>query len=152
MHGVYQIAADAFQAVDKAFQGVLNALPGVSRRAAILNLEHEMDNCPQIEQPLTHHFTDGLYGREIFNPKGCLIVTKEHRQANFSFILRGSLEVITEDGRKTLKAPAFFKTVPGTKRVLYSLEDTVFITVHPNPDDCQDLQTLETRITMREAV
>lgn len=117
-----------------------------TRRAAMSHLEEAMSKCPQVEQPLEHNFVPGLYARKIFNPKGSLIVTKEHKQANFSFVLQGRLGVITEDGMKTLEAPAFFATQPGTKRVLYAQEDTVFVTVHPNPDSTEDLAVLESRI------
>ncbi len=133
-------------ALDGALQALMAAVTPQARRNAIQALEETMAQFPQVEQPLTHHFQPGLYAREIFNPKGCLIVTKEHKEPNFSFIMRGKLQVMTEEGTRTLAAPAFFKTHPGTKRVLYSLEDTVFVTVHPNPDDCEDLTVLESRI------
>lgn len=136
--------------------GALQASVGVmNRRKAIENLESVMNEFPAIEQPLTHHWAEGLYAREIFNPKGCLIVTKIHKQPNFSFIMRGKLTVITEEGQMTLVAPKFFKTNAGTKRVLFSHEDTVFVTVHPNIDNCEELEVLENRIIandMKEAV
>ena len=136
-------------AVIGALKVLLQAGSTEARREAIGALEQEMAKHPQVEQPLTHHFTDGLYAREIFNPKGCLIITQRHKEHNFSFILRGRLIVITDEGRKELAAPAFFETKPGTKRVLYSVEDTVFVTVHPNPTNTQDVPALELRIAER---
>jgi hypothetical protein len=41
-------------------------------------------------------------------------------------------------------------TLPGTQRAIYALEETVFVTVHPNPDDCQDLAELERRFIVRQ--
>lgn len=137
------------QAVAVALRGLQSAVATgtrMERRAAIDRLQSAMDAMPQVPQPLTHHFTEGLYGREIFNPKGCLIVTKIHKAPNFSFILKGKLSVITEEGEDVLEAPGFFITKPGTKRVLYSHEDTVFMTVHPNPTNTDNLETLEAGI------
>lgn len=117
-----------------------------SRREAIGALETVMAQFPQVEQPVTHHFTEGQYAREIFNPRHSLIVTKTHKQGNVSFIPKGRLLVITEEGQKELTGGMWFTTKPGTKRVIFALEDTQFVTVHPNPDNCTDLEVLETRI------
>ena len=37
-------------------------------------------------------------------------------------------------------------TKPGTKRICYFLEDTVCVTVHPNPDELTDLDKIEKKI------
>lgn len=116
------------------------------RRNAIARLEAAMLAMPQTEQPLKHHFVDGLYGREIFNPKDCLIVTKIHKSPNFSTLLKGKLAILSEEGQQIIEAPAFFATKPGTKRVIYSLEDSVFITIHPNPKNDVNLERLEAGI------
>lgn len=133
-------------AVMGALKVLLQATTPEARRGGINALEQAMAQHPQVEQPVTHHFNEGQYAREIFNPKGSLIITKTHKQGNFSFVPRGRLVVITEDGQKELKGGQWFATKPGTKRFIYALEDTVFVTVHPNPDNCQDLQVLESRI------
>lgn len=125
------------------------AQDGASRlevREQIETLEAEMMKLPQVEQPLEHLFTDGLYGRRILNPQGSLLVTKIHKEPNFSFILSGRLGVISENGFEIFEGPRMFITKPGTKRVLYAQTDVVFITVHPNPQNVQDLEVLEDRI------
>jgi len=133
-------------AVIGALKVLMQAGSTEARRDAIGTLKEALSQFPQVEQPLTHHFLPGLYQREVFNPKGCLIITKKHKESNFSFVMRGRLLVITEDGQRTIEAPAYFKTHPGTERVLYSMEDTVFLTVHPNPSNCEDLALLEDRL------
>jgi len=135
--------------VEVAMAGLHNAMAcgsRLDRRQAIDHLESEMAKLPQVEQPLEHHFTEGLYGREIFNPKDSIIVTKIHKAPNFSFLLKGKLSVVTEDGVDVIEAPMFFVTKPGTKRVLYSHEDTIFMTVHPNPKNDLNLEVLEAGI------
>ena len=122
--GAY-VQASPMQAVHDAVKALAQASGAMERRKAIQALEAAALQNSQAEQPLTHHFTDGLYAREILNPKGSLIVTQTHKEHNFSFVMRGHLLVITEDGQKELKAPAWFQTKPGTKRVLYALEETV---------------------------
>lgn len=133
-------------AITGALKVLMQATTPETRREAINGLETVMASLPQVEQPLAHHFNDGQYAREIFNPKGSLIVTKTHKQGNFSFIPWGRLLVISDEGQRELTGGMFFATKPGTKRLIYALEDSRFVTVHPNPDNCEDLGILESRI------
>ena len=146
------VQAGPHSAVIGALKVLMQATTPESRKDAIGALEQTMAQFPQVEQPLTHHFNEGQYAREIFNPKGSLIITKTHKQGNFSFIPRGRLLVISEEGQKELCGGMFFATKPGTKRLIYALEDTSFVTIHPNPDNCQDLEVLESRIIEGESL
>jgi quercetin dioxygenase-like cupin family protein len=118
----------------------------LERRAAIQWVEDETLKLPQVDQPLNHFFTDGLYWRQIFNPKGCIITTKIHGEHNISVVTEGRIACITEDGMEILESGMMFITKPGTKRVLYAQEDTIFNTIHPNPTDSRDIEELEARI------
>ena len=138
-------------AVIGALKVLMQAGSTEARRDAISALEDVMSKFPQVEQPLTHHWNEGQYAREIFNPKGSLIITKTHKQGNFSFIPTGRLLVISEEGQKELSAGMFFATKPGTKRFIYALEDTRFVTVHPNHMNLTDLDELEKQIIQGEA-
>ena len=94
--------------------------------------------------PVTHKFTEGLYVREMFMPKGTYIVGKIHKHEHFNFLMRGTIEVVTENGGfQTLKGPLVLVSPPGTKRVGRVITDTVWITVHHNPTNTQDLVELE---------
>jgi len=80
--------------------------------------------------PLKHSFADGCYIREIFNPAGELIVTKIHKQKHPFFLIKGKMSILTENGVEHIEAPYHGITVPGTKRVIFTHTDCVFITVH----------------------
>jgi hypothetical protein len=97
--------------------------------------------------PLKHSFGDGVYVREIFLPKGTVLMGKIHKHAHPNFLMRGEVLVVTESGgREHLKAPLAMISQPGTKRAVVALEDTVWITVHANPDNTRDLAVLEAQI------
>jgi len=99
----------------------------------------DTDKCP-----LTHKFADGMYVREIFIPKGMMIVGKIHKHSHPNFLLSGEVSVFTEqDGIKKLKGPLSMISSAGTKRVVYAHEDSVWITVHLNLTDTQDLKEIE---------
>ena len=61
------------------------------------------------------------------------------------FVLQGSA-IVWIDGVETLvKAPYIGITEPNTRRVLYILEDSIWATSHPNPDN-ENVEQIEDRI------
>jgi hypothetical protein len=94
--------------------------------------------------PLKHSFVDGAYVREIFLPKNMLFVTKIHKKSHPYFIMRGDVSVLTELGIERLKGPLSGITHAGTKRVIYTHEDTVWITVHVTKET--DLEKIEKEV------
>lgn len=117
-------------------------LPAEQVRGSILQLEREMKLHPgQIEIKTTHHFAPGVYAREIFIPKGTLLVGKIHRTEHINIVSIGDITVVSEAGLVRLKAPHTLISKPGTKRVGYAHEDTVWITIHPT--DETDVEKIE---------
>jgi len=96
--------------------------------------------------PLKHTFSDGIYVREIFIPAGMFIVGKIHKHDHPNFLLSGEVTVVTEDGIEDLKGPLSIISKAGTKRALYAITDLVWITVHANPTNTEDLKELEEEI------
>ena len=115
-------------------------------REAIMRLEGVLREMPQAEIKTTHHFAHGIYAREIFIPKGCMLTGKIHKTDHINVVSQGSITVWTEQGMKRVSAPFCFVAKPGTKRVGYAHEDTVWTTFHPNPEDTHDLALLEDRL------
>lgn len=115
-----------------AMEAALRQLPGASVAG--------VDLCP-----VTHRFADGMYVREIRIPQGTLYVGKLHRQAHPRFLLQGTVLVCTEaGGTEVLTAPSYLITPAGTKRVGYTLEDTVIVTVHRTQET--DMAKIEAEI------
>lgn len=114
-------------------------------RAAILKLEAVMFAMKdrQIEFPTTHYFGPGVYMRQIFIPKGATLTGKIHKTEHLNILSQGVLQVMTEDGIKTLTASTVIKSQPGIKRAGHALEDSVWITVHSNPTEERDISKLE---------
>ncbi len=82
------------------------------------------------KNPVKHLFAGGCYVREIFNPANELLVTKIHKKEHPFFLMEGKMSILTEDGVKHLQAPHYGVTKPGTKRIIYTHTDCVFVTVH----------------------
>lgn len=108
----------------------------------VSELAEKMKKLPQVPQPLKHHFAPGLYAREILNPKGSLIITKMHKTTHLHVIVKGKISVWIEGvGVRTYTAPHVGVTVPGTRRIIYAHEDTIFMTFHPT--DKTDIKEIE---------
>ena len=100
---------------------------------------NDTENCP-----LKHYFSDGIYVREIFIPKGMVIVGKIHKHKHPNFLLKGKVMVITEHtGEEIIEGPCFMMSEPGTKRALYSVTDLVWTTIHHNPTNTEEISELE---------
>ena len=93
-------------------------------------LEKEMFQRPQIDCPLVHRFTDGMYIREIFMPAGALVSTVMHRTNHPFVITKGRVSVWTDGEVEELEAPYVGITSPGTRRLILVHEDTTWITFH----------------------
>ena len=96
--------------------------------------------------PLTHEFADGLYIRKITIPAGYFVVGKFHKDSFISFIERGDMSVLTEDGVVRVFGAQMSITPAGTKRFGYSHAETVWYTVHANPTNERDIEKLENMI------
>ena len=84
--------------------------------------------------PLIHRFTDGLYSRQIELKQGTLVTSKTHKVQHQFFLLSGSVLVWDNEGEAMLlQAPYVGITEVDTRRLVFVLEDCVFVTCHPNP-------------------
>lgn len=119
-------------------------IPNLEVREKINSLEKEMLKQEQVEIIPVHQFAEGLYAREITIPKGTLLTGKIHRTEHINIISKGDISVLTEDGVKRIKAPCTIISKPGTKRVGYAHEDTVWTTIHATNET--DVEKIEAQL------
>ena len=122
-----------------------NSLKEVQFRENILSVQEGMlslvaegkikDTLPDCK--LTHYYAPidenygcGTYARQMFIPKGTLIIGKIHRHQHLNFIMPGKVSVSTEFGPKYFEAPCIFVSEVGLKRAVIAEEDTLWVTVH----------------------
>jgi len=82
------------------------------------------------EMPLRHFFSEGVYAREIFIPKGTLVIGKIHKTSHVNIISKGKVTVKTQFLTADYEAPYTFISPIGTQRVVYAHEDTIWTTIH----------------------
>jgi quercetin dioxygenase-like cupin family protein len=106
-------------------------------------LESMMREMPQVDMPVTNYFSKGapgrgVYARELFIPKGTVLTGKIHKYENLNIMLQGELSVLVGDEIVRVKAPFTIVSPPGTKRIAYAHEDTIWITVHGTDETDMD--------------
>lgn len=90
-----------------------------------------LENFEPVHCLTTHRFTDGMYIREIFMPAGSLITSKIHKTEHPYIVSYGKVAVsIDGDDWNEITAPYTGITIPGTRRVLYIIEDCIWTTFH----------------------
>ena len=92
-----------------------------------------MHHTPEMDQlcPVKHHIENGLYTREVFMPKGALVVSFIHKQTHPSFFLKGEMSILDDSGNiSTIKAPMSLMTEIGTQRVAVMHEDCIWTCVY----------------------
>lgn len=98
-----------------------------------------------VEIDPVHRFARGLYAREIMIPAGTLLVGKRHRTQHLNVISAGRIRVWAEgESVREIVAPFAFVAEPGTQRVGFTLEDTIWTTVHATTET--DLEKLEAEL------
>lgn len=102
----------------------------LSTRDKVNELERHMREMPQIEIPVRHYFSHGLYAREISIPAGALITGKIHKYAQLNILSQGEMLLIADGEVQRVVAPMTVCSPPGTKRAAYAVSDCVWTTIH----------------------
>ncbi len=98
---------------------------------SIYELQSLMLKGDTIELETRHHFSDGLYARELFIPAGVCLVGALHKTRHLYTVVKGKCRVSSQFGNMDIEAPFMGETIPGTKRVIFAETDSVWITYHP---------------------
>ncbi len=114
------------------------------------DIDRDLEENPEafFSLPTDHLFPPGQYVRTVFMAAGRWVSTRIHLADHPFFISAGRILVWTaETGTIELSAPHIGITKVGTRRMIYVLEDCIFSTCHPNPENETDPDKLMERYT-----
>ena len=92
---------------------------------------------------IENDFADQLYMRKMYMPEQCVVISANHHTEHFWFLMYGRILVTTNGEQVEHIAPCYEKSVKGAKRLILSLEDSLFINVHKNPTNTKDMKEVE---------
>jgi len=105
------------------------------------DIESKMLDLPQADCPVVHHFSPGLYIRELRMFKGTLAIGHYQKTEHMNLFLEGKVLMLDKDGAKTeFSAPMLFVGKPGRK-MGYVLEDVVWLNIYATEET--DIEKLE---------
>ena len=110
-------------------------------RQKVMRMEAEMRKMKQIDIPIVHYFSNGMYIREMHVPAGVTLTGKIHRTEHLCVLSKGEVSVANEHGVKRYRAPYTISSPSGVKRAVYAHEDAVWANLHRT--DETDLNKLE---------
>ena len=131
----------------------------LQKRSGIIDLEKKLMEFVDGENvvkgdsvvfPLKHTFTDGIYIRQMSMKKDSFVIGKIHRHNHVWFLLTGHIRVVDENNAVEHLAPCYVEAPAGSKRVIYAVEDSIWVNVHANPTNTQDLKELEDLIIAKD--
>jgi len=120
---------------------VLEIIKTTDMSVMLPTLEKEMLKYEQAQCPVIHHFSPGLYVREVNIPAGTFAIGYRQKKEHLNVFLKGKVVMLNDNGTVTeLVAPMIFTGKPGRKAG-YISEDMVWLNVYPTEET--DVATLE---------
>ena len=110
-----------------------------SVREKVFKAEELMLQMPQRELEVKHYFSHGVYARELYIPKDTILVGKLHKYPQLNILSKGDISVLIDEEVKRIQAPYTIVSPAGTKRIAYTHEDTVWLTIHGTNETDVDL-------------
>ena len=115
--------------------------------AKIVKLQNELLKMEQADIVTKHTFLPEVYERTITVPPWTVLTGAAHKTAYKVRLEKGTIAVNIGTEVKILAAPCEFDVCAGEQRVGRVFDDeVVWVDVYDNPDNCQDIETLENRL------
>lgn len=112
-------------------------------KESIEEVEDRLLQHPQVECPVIHRFSPGLYIRELFMPAGTFAIGHHQNFEHFNVMLKGKVLMLNDDGTTSeVVAPVTFTGKQGRK-IGVILEDMVWQNIYPNHENETDVNKLE---------
>lgn len=96
----------------------------------ISDLHTKMVGTFEVDLGIKHNFSDGLYAKEMFVPKGYMVGQHAHKFSHLSILAKGKVIVRTDDSEINYEAPACLEIKEGINHAIEALEDTVWYCIH----------------------
>jgi len=122
----------------------------VATQDNIYKLQDIIKGMPQVTGETRHHFSDGMYARELFIPAGTVVVGALHKSQHLYMVVKGKCKVSSQYETVEIEGPYIGETIPGTKRVIYAETDCVWIGFFPT--QLTDIDEIEAALIEPEEV
>ena len=84
----------------------------------------------EVDLNTLHHFSDGLYAKQMTLPAGYEAGSHAHAYSHLSILAKGRVIVETDNTMQEFSAPACIEIKAGIYHRIVSLEDAVWFCIH----------------------
>lgn len=109
-------------------------------------LEAEVLKLPQVDCPVEHIFSPGIYARKMTIPAGTVATGATHKTEFLSVVAKGHLLLVTDEGAQEVRAGYHGTCKAGIKRAAVTFEDSILITFHATTET--DVEKLENMLVV----
>lgn len=87
---------------------------------------------------IQHHFSEGVYAKQMHLPKGFKAYSHKHAYAHLSILAKGRAKVATDTESTVYDAPACIEIKAGVHHEIEALEDVTWFCIHATDDKDPD--------------
>jgi quercetin dioxygenase-like cupin family protein len=84
----------------------------------------------EVDLQTKHHFSEGLYSKEMTLPKGCRAYSHKHSYSHLSILAKGEVIVTTDTTQHRYTAPACIEIKAQENHEILALEDVTWFCIH----------------------
>ena len=88
-----------------------------------------------------HYFAKGIYAKELFIPADYIVMQHVHIYDHLSILAVGSIELVFDDVKTVIHAPACLTIEAKKHHAIKSLTDTVWYCIHAS--ECTDEEEID---------
>jgi quercetin dioxygenase-like cupin family protein len=84
----------------------------------------------EVDLGVVHHFSAGLYAKQMLLPAKHFVVSHAHAYDHLSILAKGDVTVEVDGVRTEYKAPACINILAGQHHIITAHEDSVWFCIH----------------------
>jgi hypothetical protein len=100
--------------------------PSMDFRTRIMAVEKRLEELPQTEIPIEHHFGAGIYARTMIAPRGTVLTGRIYKVPQMIILNSGEITVRSEFFNGRIRGPHIYESPVGAKRCGYCHTDVVW--------------------------
>lgn len=81
-------------------------------------------------EAIAHHFSDGLYAKEMTLPKGYMATSHKHNYSHLSILAQGEVHVRVDGVVSHHVAPACIEIKANAEHEILALQDVIWFCIH----------------------
>lgn len=116
----------------------------------VKDLFNNCEGCFEVDPGTVHHFSSGLYAKQMHLPKGYFAVSHAHTYDHLSILAKGKAIVKTDEGENIYTAPACIEIKKDLHHSITALEDVVWFCIHATNET--DIDKVDEVLIKKEGV